>query len=190
MPTAAEELLRFDPPPQLAIRRFAVADVDIGGTTVPAGDTVMLSLASAHRDPDRFTDPDALDLTRDPNPHLGFGHGPLFCLGVGLARMEAETGIETLLRRFPDLTLDVPANDLRRRPSFRNRGLCELPSSSERGFSTKSREPRVRLVSPRKPAAREAANPRPSERHLGGLNPSELAQEQQHTNQLRGGRPR
>lgn len=130
IPAAVDELLRFDPPPQLAIRRFALTDLDIGGAHIPAGDTVMLSLASAHRDPEVFTEPDTLDLTRGcpaSIPHLAFGHGRHFCPGASLARLEAEIGISTLLRRFPRLEPAVDVTELAWRPSWRNRGLRSLP---------------------------------------------------------------
>ena len=125
LPSAVEEVLRFDPPPLLSIRRFPLEDVEIGGVRIPAGDTVMLSLVSAHRDPARFADPDSLDLGRTGNPHLAFGHGPHFCLGASLARMEAEVAFGALLDRFPDLAL--APGELRWRPSFRNRGPLALP---------------------------------------------------------------
>ncbi|QIZ36154.1 cytochrome P450 [Saccharopolyspora sp. ASAGF58] len=126
-PTTVDELLRFDPPPQLAIRRFPVADVEIGGVTIPAGETVLLSLVSAHHDPDRYAEPDHLDLGREDNPHLAFGHGPHYCLGASLARMEGEIGFGALLSRFPNLTLTVSEEELQWRNSFRNRGLRTLP---------------------------------------------------------------
>ncbi|MGW0891283.1 cytochrome P450 family protein [Saccharopolyspora sp. NPDC002578] len=129
--SAVDELLRFDPPPQTAIRRFPITDVEIGGVTVPAGATVLLSLVSAQHDPEVFADPDALDLTRADNPHLAFGHGAHFCLGAPLARMEAEVGFETALRRLPGLAPTARPDELRWRPSFRNRGLRDLPVTFE-----------------------------------------------------------
>ncbi|WP_223839493.1 cytochrome P450 [Saccharopolyspora pogona] len=126
-PTTVDELLRFDPPPQLAIRRFPVADVEIGGVTIPAGETVLLSLVSAHHDPDRYAEPDHLDLGREDNPHLAFGHGPHYCLGASLARMEGEIGFGALLSRFPNVALTVTEEELQWRNSFRNRGLRTLP---------------------------------------------------------------
>ncbi|RKT83167.1 hypothetical protein SAMN05421805_105355 [Saccharopolyspora antimicrobica] len=126
-PTTVDELLRYDPPPQLAIRRFPRQDVEIGGVTVPAGETVLLSLVSAHHDPARYPAPERLDLDRADNPHLAFGHGPHYCLGAALARMEAEIALNALLSRFPDLALAVPEQDLQWRNSFRNRGLRTLP---------------------------------------------------------------
>lgn len=127
LPSTVDELVRFSSPSQLAIRRFATVDVTIGGITVPAGDTVMLSLASADRDPGRFADPDVLDPRREDNPHLGFGHGPHYCLGAPLARIEIEVGLAALFDRYSELALAVPCDCLRWRPSFRNRGLLALP---------------------------------------------------------------
>jgi cytochrome P450 len=128
LPRAAiEELIRFADPNQYAIRRFATEDLTIGGARVPAGDTVLLCLASANRDPDRFTDPGTLDLARADNPHLSFGLGIHYCLGAPLARIETDIAITSLIRRLPDLTLAVKPDELRWRPSFRSRGLLELP---------------------------------------------------------------
>ncbi|MER7849027.1 cytochrome P450 [Kitasatospora sp. NPDC096077] len=124
---AVEEFARFDGPAPLAIRRFPREPVTIGGVTVPAGETVLLSLASANRDPGQFTDPDRLDLRRRENGHLALGHGIHYCLGAPLARMETALAITALLRRFPDLALDVPVERLRHRPTMRARGLLELP---------------------------------------------------------------
>ncbi len=124
---AVEELARFDGPAPLAIRRFPTEDITIGGVTVPAGETVLLSLASAHRDPGRFPDPDRLDIGRDATGHLALGHGIHYCLGAPLARMETEIALAALLERLPGLTLDVPPGELRWRPSMRARGLLSLP---------------------------------------------------------------
>ncbi|MER5863463.1 cytochrome P450 [Kitasatospora sp. NPDC002040] len=124
---AVEEFARFDGPTPLAIRRFPREDVVIGGSTVPAGETVLLALASANRDPDRFADPDRLDLHRQDSGHLALGHGIHYCLGAPLARMETGIALTALLRRFPGLALDLPAGELRRRPSLRARGLLSLP---------------------------------------------------------------
>ncbi|WP_055524562.1 cytochrome P450 family protein [Streptomyces graminilatus] len=124
---AVEELARFDGPAPLAIRRFPTEDVAIGGVTVPAGETVLLSLAAAHRDPHRFTDPDRLDIGRDGTGHLALGHGIHYCLGAPLARMETEIALAALLARFPGLALGVPHTGLKWRPSMRARGLRSLP---------------------------------------------------------------
>ncbi|MET7992539.1 cytochrome P450 [Amycolatopsis sp. NPDC005232] len=119
-----DEILRHASPVQLAIRRFPLQDLEIGDTKIPAGDTVLLALASAHRDDTVFDDPDTFDADRPDNPHLAFGHGPHFCLGAPLARLELEIGFDTLLRRFPAM---APAGDLVWRSSFRSRGLATLP---------------------------------------------------------------
>jgi cytochrome P450 len=124
---AIEELIRFADPNQYALRRFATEDLSIAGVRIPAGDTVLLCLASANRDPDQFTDPGALHLTRSDDPHLSFGLGIHYCLGAPLARAETEIAISALLRRLPGLALAVKPDELRWRPSFRSRGLLELP---------------------------------------------------------------
>lgn len=124
---AVEELARFDGPAPLAIRRFPRENVTIGGVTVPAGETVLLALGSANRDPEQFTDPGRLDLRRRESGHLALGHGIHYCLGAPLARMETALALTALLRRFPALALDVPVERLRHRPTLRARGLLELP---------------------------------------------------------------
>ncbi|MGW1199864.1 cytochrome P450 family protein [Streptomyces sp. NPDC002536] len=127
LPGAVEELLRYANPNQLAIRRFPVEPVEIGGVAVPPGDTVMLCLASAHRDPDRYPEPDRFDIHRADKAHLALGQGIHYCLGAPLARMEIRIALETLLDRFPDLGLAVPAGELQWRTSFRSRALRALP---------------------------------------------------------------
>ncbi len=124
LPGFIEEVLRTDGPAIMAARRFPVTDIEIGGVLVPAGEPVLLSLASAGRDPARFAAPDQLDPAREDNGHLSFGHGAHYCLGAPLARIEGQIAIGTLLRRLPDLAL---AGELRWRPSFRTRGLVALP---------------------------------------------------------------
>ncbi|MEU9050955.1 cytochrome P450 [Streptomyces sp. NPDC048384] len=124
-PFAVEEFARYDGPALLAIRRFPTEDVTIGGVTVPAGDTVLLSLSAADRDPARFPDPDRLDLGRDASGHLALGHGIHYCLGAPLARAETEIALAALLERFPELAL--ADGDLRWRRSLRARGLLALP---------------------------------------------------------------
>ncbi|MGY0064774.1 cytochrome P450 family protein [Streptomyces sp. LZ34] len=124
---AVEEFARHDGPGPLAIRRFPLEDVEIGGVTVPAGETVLLSLASANRDPGHFKEPDRLDPNFGRLGHLAFGHGIHYCLGAPLARLEAETALATLLSRLPGLRLDIPRAQLRWRPTIRARGLFSLP---------------------------------------------------------------
>ncbi|WP_086859565.1 cytochrome P450 family protein [Streptomyces milbemycinicus] len=124
---AVEEFARHDGPAPLAIRRFPLEDVEIGGVTVPAGETVLLSLASANRDPGHFKEPDRLDPDFGRLGHLAFGHGIHYCLGAPLARLEAETALAALLSRLPRLRLDISHTELRRRPTIRARGLISLP---------------------------------------------------------------
>jgi cytochrome P450 len=125
IPAAVEELMRYEGPALLAIRRFAVEDVTIAGVTVPAGETVWVSPSSADRDPARFPAPDRLDLSRDAAGHLALGHGIHFCLGAPLARAETEIALAALLERLPELALGE--GELRWRPSLRARGLAALP---------------------------------------------------------------
>ncbi|WP_030200296.1 cytochrome P450 [Streptomyces sp. NRRL S-87] len=124
---AVEEFARYDGPALLAIRRFPREDVELDGVRIPAGETVMLSLASANRDPERFAEPDRFVPDRKEGGHLALGHGIHYCVGAPLARLETEVAVGTLLRRFPALALDVPRADLRWRPSLRARGLLALP---------------------------------------------------------------
>ncbi len=123
LPTAIEELMRFDSPLQL-FERTATADVQIGGVTVPAGQKIAALLGSANRDPAVFEVPDALDVGRSPNPHISFGAGVHFCIGAPLARVELQASFGALLSRASRLELGRPA---RRRPEFVIRGLAELP---------------------------------------------------------------
>ena len=124
---AVEELLRFVGPVMQPTLRVAAEDVELGGVVIPAGSVVVCMLASANRDPRRFETPDAFDVAREDNPHLGFGHGIHFCLGAPLARMEAEIALGSLLRRFPDLELAADRHAIRWRPSALLRGPAELP---------------------------------------------------------------
>jgi cytochrome P450 len=123
MPTAIEELLRFDSPAQWT-GRTANEDVDLNGTRIKRGEMIIVGLGSANRDPKYFTDPDRLDITRVENRHLSFGAGIHFCLGAALARMEGAIAIGTLLRRFPNLHL--PRQKIVRRKSRPLRGLAAL----------------------------------------------------------------
>ncbi|MGP3925086.1 cytochrome P450 family protein [Streptomyces sp. 8N616] len=123
---ALDETLRWNSPSMLASRRFTLEEVRIGGVVIPAGERIWLSLTSANRDGARFEDPDTFNASRN-GPHLDFGHGIHHCLGAPLARLEGGIALTTLLRRFPSLSLAVPADELRWYPSFRTRGLLELP---------------------------------------------------------------
>ncbi|MGW1893177.1 cytochrome P450 family protein [Streptomyces sp. NPDC002004] len=125
--TALEELLRYDGPVELATWRFATEPLAIGGQRIAAGDPVLVVLAAADRDPERFGEPDTLDLARRDNQHLGYGHGIHYCLGAPLARLEGRTALATLLRRLPDLRLAAEPDDLRWRGGLIMRGLRTLP---------------------------------------------------------------
>ncbi|MGH9790748.1 MAG: cytochrome P450 family protein [Candidatus Acidiferrales bacterium] len=127
IPSAVEELLRFVAPVFLSTERFARSDVTLQGVTIPRGGLVFGVIGSANRDPSAFENPDALDITRQNNRHLGFGHGIHFCLGAALARMEAQIAIHALVQRFPKLRLAVPVESLRWQPSLVLRGLKALP---------------------------------------------------------------
>ncbi|MEU1753127.1 cytochrome P450 [Micromonospora matsumotoense] len=128
LPSAVEELLRFDGPLPVASPRVATEDVEYQGVRIPAGSIVGVVLNAANHDPAHFVDPDRLDLRRVRGPHLGFGHGVHYCLGVSLARIEAQIALAALLRRLPGLRLGVPAAELRRLPAASPfRGLLELP---------------------------------------------------------------
>ena len=122
--SAVEEFLRYESPVQ-ATDRVATRDFEIRGTRIRRGELVVLFLAAANRDPERFPDPDRLDLGRPDNAHLAFSHGPHFCLGAQLARAEAQIAIGTLVRRFPGF--EGPPGPLAWRPSFSLRGPAALP---------------------------------------------------------------
>ncbi|MFF4317813.1 cytochrome P450 [Streptomyces sp. NPDC001568] len=126
LPGAIEEFLRYDGPVSPGIARFAREDVEIAGVTVPRGATVLIGSALADRDPARFPDPERLDITRQDNAHLAFGHGIHYCLGAPLARLEGQIAIGTVLRRLPDLALAVPADEIPWRPGGL-RGPQSLP---------------------------------------------------------------
>ena len=123
LPTAIEELMRFDSPLQL-FERTATEDVEIGGVTVARGQKIAALLGSANRDPAVFADVDTLDVGRTDNPHITFGAGVHFCIGAPLARVELQASFGALLARTSRLELGAPA---RRRPEFVIRGLQELP---------------------------------------------------------------
>ncbi|MET8454194.1 cytochrome P450 [Streptomyces sp. NPDC005209] len=105
-----EELLRFESSVQFWHTRSAVEDIDIAGTTIPKGAPIFLAYGSANRDPERFTDPDELDLERPDNQHLGFSQGIHFCFGAPLARLEVQVAVGEFVRRVqnPRLVEDPP----------------------------------------------------------------------------------
>ncbi|WP_274910758.1 cytochrome P450 family protein [Streptomyces sp. WZ-12] len=124
---AVEEMLRYDGPVETATWRFAAEPVEVGGTVIPTGSPVLVSLASASRDPERFDGADDFDITRDPRGHVAFGHGIHFCLGAPLARLEGRIALRSLLDRCPDLALDTTAATPTWRPGLLMRGMHHLP---------------------------------------------------------------
>lgn len=126
-PAAIEELMRWDTSALRGWRRFAREDVTIGEVTIPAGDSVNLSIAAAHRDPRRYSEPDTIDIDRPDGQHLGFGRGPHACPGSELARIELRVALTALFGRFPDIALAVAREDLRWRESTFIRMLTALP---------------------------------------------------------------
>lgn len=102
IPGAVEELLRYDGPVQLT-SRMVLEEGEIDGRPIRPGQQLVLLLAAANRDPERFPEPDRLDVTRETGRHLAFGHGAHFCLGAQLARLETALALEALLPRFPEL---------------------------------------------------------------------------------------
>jgi cytochrome P450 len=123
LPTAIEELMRFDSPLQL-FERTATADVELGGVTVERGQKIAALLGSGNHDPAVFDAPDTLDVGRTENPHISFGAGVHFCIGAPLARVELQASFGALLARTSVLEL---AGEARRRPEFVIRGLAGLP---------------------------------------------------------------
>ncbi len=102
IPAALEEVLRYRSP-LCGTLRTTTSDVRIGTTTIPAGQALIVQIASAHHDETVFADPEVFDIRRTPNRHLAFGQGIHFCLGAPLARLESKIAIRSLLQRFPDL---------------------------------------------------------------------------------------
>src|SRR5439155_6284724 len=120
IPGAVEETLRFEPS-VASVYREATADIEVAGQTIPAGATVVLSILDANRDPERFSEPARFDPTRKGSSILSFGHGPHYCIGNALARLEASEALDVILRRWRTVGLDGP------RPDF-------LPGQAVRAF--------------------------------------------------------
>jgi cytochrome P450 len=127
VPSAVEELLRINGPVLTPAPRFAAEDVELGGQHIRKGDFVLTVLASANRDETQFTHPDELDIARSLNRHIAFGQGIHVCLGAPLARLEGDIAFTTLLRRMPNLRLNVPREAIAWRGNFTLRGLVSLP---------------------------------------------------------------
>jgi cytochrome P450 len=125
IPNAIEEILRYECPVQ-AVARTVAEPIEFGGDAFAKGDLIVALIGAANRDPDVFPDPDTLDVTRERLKPLSFGGGIHFCIGAQLARIEAEVVFSTLLRRMPDMQVDVRSPKWRE--SFTLRGLTTLPA--------------------------------------------------------------
>ncbi|BDM74188.1 cytochrome P450 (plasmid) [Streptomyces nigrescens] len=126
MPGAVEELMRYLSVADI-FYRYATEDLELGGETIGKGSTVVVSLLAANHDPERFENPDTLDVHRKARGHLSFGHGVHQCLGQQLARIEMRAGFDGLLRRFPTLELAIPADEVKLRTDMNIYGVHELP---------------------------------------------------------------
>ena len=124
LPSAVEELLRYESPIQYT-SRLAPGDVQLGGKTIRKGQAVIAIMGAANRDPERFPDPDHLNICRQDNRHLAFAWAAHFCFGAPLARLEGEIAFKTILRRMPNLSLELGPVTWRENLAFR--GLTALP---------------------------------------------------------------
>ena len=123
---AAEEALRFEGAIKV-LHRWVAEDFELRGTKIEAGQRVMVLPAAANRDPSKFEDPETVDITRSPNPHIAFGRGIHTCIGAQLARLEMRIAIAGLVKRLPGLRLAVDPSELRWAPSLASRGLEAMP---------------------------------------------------------------
>lgn len=129
VPSAVEELLRYNGPVLMPGPRFATTDVELAGQQIRKGDTIMIMLGSANRDESQFTHPDELEIARSLNHHIAFGQGIHVCLGAPLARLEGDIAFTTLLHRMPNLHLAVPRESISWHGNITLRGLKSLPLS-------------------------------------------------------------
>jgi cytochrome P450 len=127
MDGAVEEMLRYDGPVETCTERLSLEDVELDGVTIPAGSPVLIAMADADRDPERFKDPDRFDIRRDARGHIAFGHGLHYCLGAPLARLEGRIAIRSLLERCPDIAADADESTLQWMPGMLMRGVRKLP---------------------------------------------------------------
>jgi cytochrome P450 len=128
IPGCVEETLRYDPSSQM-VARTATTDVEVAGTRIGAGDTVLLLIGSANRDERVFGDAATYDVERETGASIAFGAGPHFCLGASLARLEARIALEELVRRVA--SYDVDPAGARRVHSVNVRGFASLPTTVE-----------------------------------------------------------
>ena len=124
IPSAVEELMRYDNPVQI-VWRYAAEDLEVGGKEIHQGQFINLIVGAANRDAEQFRDPDRLDVTRQDVKHLGFGLGIHFCVGAALARLESVTAFRQVLQRMENLTLESGTLEWETSPTFR--GVKSLP---------------------------------------------------------------
>ncbi|WP_335534478.1 cytochrome P450 family protein [Neobacillus niacini] len=129
IPSAVEELLRFNGPSTIAGPRYAMEDIELGGQQIKKGDILLPLLKSANRDEQQFADSEELDVTRQIKRHLAFGQGIHMCLGAPLARVEADIAFTTLLARMPNLRLSIPRENVNWQFKLAAQGLASLPVS-------------------------------------------------------------
>jgi cytochrome P450 len=128
---AVEEALRFDGAIKVLIR-YVAEDFELRGREIKAGQRVFVLPAAANRDPERFEDPDSVDVTRNPNPHVAFGKGIHACIGAQLSRIEMRVALASIVRRMPDLRFAEEEPKLRYAPSLASRALQELRIAYDR----------------------------------------------------------
>ena len=124
IPAAVEELLRYVSPVHVLARRTS-QEVTIKGVSIPKDSSIYLLIGAANRDPEKFPDPEKLDINRPPVRSLGFGYGIHYCIGAALARMESQVAFDTIIRRLPDLKMAGETPEFR--PNYSLRGLIALP---------------------------------------------------------------
>jgi cytochrome P450 len=129
VPSAVEELLRFNGPSTIAGPRYAKEDIELGGQQIKKGDILLPLLKSANRDEQPFTNSEELDITRNIKRHLAFGQGIHMCLGAPLARVEGDIAFTTLLKRMPNLRLSIPRGNVNWQFKLAAQGLASLPVS-------------------------------------------------------------
>lgn len=127
VPAAVEEILRASGTGGVGVPRWARTDIEAGGVTIRAGEAVLLEIGAANHDESEFACPERFDVTRTAAPHLTFGHGPRYCLGAPLARIELRAVFAQLVQRFPGMRLAVPLERVRAREAMLTGGLVELP---------------------------------------------------------------
>jgi cytochrome P450 len=127
MAGALDEFLRYESPVERSFSRWAAKDTELGGQHIKQGDLVMGILGAANHDPEKFPNPEVLDLSRDAKRQLAFGHGMHYCLGMPLARLEGEIALNSLLQNLPNLHLRIPEEELTWRTLPMFRGVKQIP---------------------------------------------------------------